>query len=179
MWKFGWQEEGQGLVARADSDWGGSREDRKSTSGGVLVLVAHCIMTWSSTQGAIALSSAEAEFYAMVDCVLKAKWVGTIAKEMGFGEVDKVLVLGTDSAAAKSFVSRRGLGRMRHIEVRDLWLQAELAAGKVKVIKVKGDENPADLMTKFLRVEEIKDRLERMGVRVEPRKRISVVGGRG
>ena len=42
---------------------------------------------------------------------------------------------------------------------------------------MKGDENPADLMTKFLRVEEIKERLERMGIRVEPRRRISVVGG--
>ena len=133
---------------------GGSREDRKSTSGGVLMLGAPCVKTWSSTQGAIALSSAEAEFYAMVDCVIKAKWVGTIAREMGLGEVDKVFVLGIDSSAAKSFVSRRGLGRMRHIEVRDLWLQAEVAAGKVKVIKVKGDENPADLMTKFLRVED-------------------------
>ena len=120
VWKFGWQEDGQGLTARSDSDWGGSREDRKSTSGGVLMLGTHCIKTWSSTQGAIALSSAEAEFYAMVDSVIKAKWVGTIAMEMGLGEVDKVLVLGTDSPAAKSFVSRRGLGRMRHIEVRDL-----------------------------------------------------------
>ena len=125
----------------------------------------------------MALSSAEAEFYAMVDCVIKAKWVGTIAREMGLGEVDKVLVLGTDSSAAKSFVSRRGLGRMRHIEVRDLWLQIEVAAGRVKVVKVKGDENPADLMTKFLKVEEIRERLERMGIRVEPRRRVKVVGG--
>ena len=66
---------------------------------------------------------------------MKAKWVGTIAREMGLGEVENVLVLGADSAAAKSFVSRRGLGRMRHIEVRDLWLQAEVAAGKVRSLR--------------------------------------------
>ena len=66
---------------------------------------------------------------------------------------------------------------MRHIEVRDLWLQTEVAAGRVKVVKVKGDENPADLMTKFLKVEEIRERLERMGIRVEPRRRVKVVGG--
>ena len=46
--------------------------------------------------------------------------------------------VGTDSSAAKSFVARRGLGKMRHIEVRNLWLQQEVAEGKVKVVKVRG-----------------------------------------
>ena len=81
------------------------------------MLGQHCIKTWSSTQGAVALSSAEAEFYAMVDGVLRAKWVATVAQEMGFTSVGGRQVLGTDSSAAKSFVSRRGLGRMRHVEV--------------------------------------------------------------
>ena len=45
-----------------------------------------------------------------------------------------------DSEAAESFVGRRGLGRMRHIEVRDLWLQEEVRNGKVKVEMVKGTE---------------------------------------
>ena len=45
----------------------------------------HCVKAWSSTQGAIALSSAEAEFYAMVDAVLKAKWLTTVSQEMDMG----------------------------------------------------------------------------------------------
>ena len=44
--------------------------------------------------------------------------------------------MGTDSTAAKSVVSRRGLGKMRHIEIRDMWLQKEVCEGKVKVFKV-------------------------------------------
>ena len=63
---------------------------------------------WSSTQGAIALSSAEAEFYAMVDAVLKAKWLTTVSQEMGTRTKLSQIVLGTDSSAAKSFVCRRG-----------------------------------------------------------------------
>ena len=59
------------------------------------------------------------------------------------------MVIGTDSSAAKSFVARRGLGRIRHIEVRDLWLKEEVRKGLVAVEKVRGDENPADLMTNF------------------------------
>ena len=77
------------------------------------------------------------------------------------------MVLGTDSSAAKSFVPRRGLGRMRHIEVRDLWLkEEEVKKGGVKIEKVRGDENPADLMAKFLGKADIEERLSRMGVEV-------------
>ena len=102
----------------------------------------HCIKSWSSTQGAVALSSAEAEFYAMVDAVIKAKWMATVAKELGLGVARPRLVLDTDSSAAKSFVARRGLGRMRHLEVRDLWLQQEVVQGNVKVRKSRGKPSP-------------------------------------
>ena len=67
------------------------------------------------------------------------------------------IIVKVDSEAAKSFVGRRGLGRMRHIEVRDLWLQEEVRNGKVKVEKVKGTENPADLMTKCLSQEVVRE----------------------
>ena len=77
-----------------------------------------------------------------------------------------MVYLGTDSSAAKSFVGRRGLGKMRHLEIRDSWLQREAGEGKVVVSKVLGTENPADLMTKILGKKEIVERLEGMGLRV-------------
>ena len=53
---------------------------------------------------------------------------------------------------------------MKHLEIKDLWLQGEIQGGKVKVRKVWGTENPADLMTKILSREEIRERLERMQI---------------
>ena len=123
------------------------------------MLGGHCIKTWSSTQGAYALSSAEAELYGMVEATTRAKGLRSLAWELGFKDLANVVQLGTDSSAAKSFVNRKGLGRMRHLEIRDLWLQKEVADGKLEVSKVAGDKNPADLMTKILSVKEIADRL--------------------
>ena len=117
--------------------------------------------------GSICLSSAEAEFYAMVEAVTRAKGLLTSAKEMGLEDLSLVVHLGTDSNAAKSFVNRRGLGKMRHLEIRDLWLQKEIREGKVEVHKVLGAENPADSMTKVLTVGEIEDRLRRMSIRMK------------
>ena len=112
------------------------------------MLGSHCLRTWSSTQGAIALSSAEAEFYALIDAVLRAKWAQSVLSELGV-PVSPVAEEFTDSAAPKSFVSKRGLGKMRHLELRDLWLQREVGNGKVLIQKVLGSENPADAMIKF------------------------------
>ena len=76
-----------------------------------------------------------------------------------------LLVL-VDSSAAKACVSERGVGKMRHMEVKWLWLQGDVKRGRVKVEKVWGPWNPADLMTKFLSLSEIEDRLKRMCLEV-------------
>ena len=66
---------------------------------------------------------------------------------------------------------------MRHIEVRDLWLKEEVAKGLVRVVKVPGEANPVDLMTKFLQTAEIGGHLKRLGL-VERRKDAKTGGGR-
>ena len=131
----------------------------------------HLIKTWSATQQAYALSSAEAELYAMVEGVTRAKALGNLARELGFRDLSQVVKLGTDSSAAKSFVCRKGLGRMRHLEIRDLWLQKEVADGRVIVEKIPGEQNPADLMTKVLGVRDIAERLSGINLRMTGRDR--------
>ena len=130
----------------------------------------HCIKTWSATQGAYALSSAEAELYGMVEAVTRAKGLRTLAFEVGFRDLRNVVELGTDSSAAKSFVCRRGLGRMRHLQIRDLWLQQEVKDGGVVVHKVPGTDNPADLMTKVLTTQDIDHRFDWMGMFADRRR---------
>ena len=55
---------------------------------------------------------------------------------------------------------------MRHLEIRDLWLQQEVLNKKVVVSKVAGEENPADLMTKILGMADITSRLAHMNIRI-------------
>ena len=124
----------------------------------------HAIKPWSAAQGAYALSSAEAELHAVIEGVTRAKGLVSLAVELGFLNLSTVVRLGTDSNAAKSFVCRRGLGKMRHLEIRDLWLRNEVASGKLVVYKIPGTLNPADLMTKVLSLKEVEFRLEFMNM---------------
>lgn len=126
VWRYDWQEEMERALVFTDSDWGGNIKDRRSTSGGVWMLGGHCIKTWSAAQGAFALSSAEAELYGMVEGATRSKGLISLARELGFRGLLLNFELGTDSSAAKSFVHRRGLGKMRHLQIRDMWLQKEV-----------------------------------------------------
>ena len=127
VWIFDWQLRPCALKVFVDADVAGCQRTRKSIVGGAEMLGKHTVKTWSSSQGAFALSSAEAELYAMIEGVTRAKGLLSLARDLGFKDVSNVVRLGTDSSAAKSFVSRRGLGKMGHLEIRDLWLQKEIA----------------------------------------------------
>ena len=58
------------------------------------------------------------------------------------------ITLYTDSSAAKGIASRRGLGKVRHIELSELWLQDQVARGKVEVRRIRGEDNFSDSLTK-------------------------------
>lgn len=56
---------------------------------------------------------------------------------------------------------------MRHLELRDLWLQREVGEGRVVVKKVAGHLNPAGAMTKFLSRGELCNRLSALGLALD------------
>ena len=107
----------------------------------------HCFKTWSSTQAIIALSSGEAEYYGVVKAASVGLGCQAMYKDLG---VNLTLNIHTDAEAAKGIASRIGLGKTRHIAVHYLWVQERVRRGDLFLYKVRGDSNPADLMTKHL-----------------------------
>ena len=81
------------------------------------------------------MSSVEAEYYAMVEAATRAMGVKSLTEELG---VRAEITLFTDSSGAKSFSSRRGAGKVRHIEVKWLWLQEAVRAGRVTLAVGEG-----------------------------------------
>ena len=69
-----------------------------------------------------------------------------------------------DSSTARSIASRRGAGRVRHIEVRELWVQDRVAKGELSVVKVKGEENVADGLTKHVDRQKMEQYMEACGM---------------
>ena len=130
-----------------DADWAGDKVNRKSTSGGVIQLGSHLIKSWSSTQNVIALSSGESEFYAIVKGASQGLGVRSLLRDLG---VDVHLKLLTDASTGRAIASRRGLGKVRHIEVSHLWIQERVNTGDIEIQKIKNSFNPSDILTKHL-----------------------------
>ena len=130
LWEYPWQNEREttAIKIQVDSDWAGCERARRSTSGGCITVGQHPLRTWSSTQSVVATSSAEAELYGMNEGASRGLRLQSMLLELG---IEVKLFLVTDSNAAKSFSSTRGLGRMRYVEVKDLWLQELVQKGRL------------------------------------------------
>ena len=145
----------------SDSDWAGCKKTRKSTSGGAMVASGGLVKTWSSTQSIVAQSSGEAEYYAMVRAAAEGLGMQSIMSDLGWYPT---IHLWVDSSAAKAMASRTGLGKVRHMEVKFLWLQQALRDQKFRLFKIDGKLNPADVGTKPHSWQEMKELLKRIGV---------------
>ena len=80
---FKWQERPYRLHTLTDCDWAGDRETRRSTSGGAVTFGLRTLKTWATTQTVFALSSGEAELYALVKGA--AQSLGIVAMFTDFG----------------------------------------------------------------------------------------------
>ena len=56
---------------------------------------------------------------------------------------------------------------MRHLQIRDLWIQKEVEDRRIEVLKVAGSENPADLLTKTLGIKDVLSRVNRMNIALD------------
>ena len=153
MFTWHFQKPQDDIFIYSDSDWAGCRRTRKSTQGYIVNYGSHCIKSHSSTQATIALSSAEAEYYALVKSGSIALGMQAMYTDLG---VKVGIKLHTDASGAKGIATRRGLGKLRHVDVHLLWLQQKVANGVFTVCKVDGKVNPADLLTKYLSREDMK-----------------------
>lgn len=133
------------LKTPVDSDWADDRRDRKSCSGGAVRYYGALVLTWCRAQATIAQSSAEAELYALGTGAVESLGITQLLREW---DIIVVPLLMTDSSSAKAVCSRRGPGRMKHIELRMLVIQQWLAEGRLRINKVSTHLNEADLLTK-------------------------------
>ena len=146
IWKYVWQTPEE-VSTYSDSNWAGCRRTARSTSCGVVMRGSHHIKSWSVTQKRVTLSSAEAELAALVKAA--AETIGILQMAQGLGDEVAAEVF-VDSSAALSVAQKKGSGKMRHVRIGQLWIQEVAEAEELRLRKVKGEENPADLGTKHL-----------------------------
>ncbi|CAL1135832.1 unnamed protein product [Cladocopium goreaui] len=114
----------------------------------MIFLNGRAVTSRSRSQKSIALSSCESEYLAAVGggaegIHIGRLWTFLVRKET---EVDVV----TDSSSCRAFAQRQGVGRLKHIETKYLWLQQCVKLGMLTMTGVATLLNVADIGTKKL-----------------------------
>ena len=114
-------------------------------SGGCLPVGARLIKSWATTQPTITLSNGEAELYGVVRAAANGLGYLSLLADLG---IKLRLRVWTDSTASQGMCGRQGLGKVRHLDVQELWIQQRVRKHDFDLLKVWGEENPGDLFTK-------------------------------
>nr|GEW31223.1 retrovirus-related Pol polyprotein from transposon TNT 1-94 [Tanacetum cinerariifolium] len=138
------------LVRYSDSDWAGSKDDRRSTSG-FLFFLGNNAFTWSSKkQPIVTLSSCEAEYIAATSCVCHVIWLKSMLKELHMEQEDATKIYVDNKSAidlAKNLVYH---DRSKHINTRYHFIRECIARKDVRVIHTSSEDQVADIFTKPL-----------------------------
>ena len=92
----------------------------------------HLLAHWSRTKQVVSLSSAEAE----LNAICKAAAEGLAAVNMALELRDPIVLdILTDASAARGVVQRQGAGRIKHLTIKQLWVQERESAGYLTITK--------------------------------------------
>ena len=125
----------------------------------------HLIKSWSNNQAVVALSSGEAEYYSLVKAGSVGLGIKNLTLEMGI-RFEGPIELNSDASAAIGISSRIGSGKVRHIEVTQLWLQEKVRDKTIRVNKVGTDDNLSDALTKGVDSAAIQKHLQGVGIEI-------------
>jgi hypothetical protein len=147
------QRSGKGLhvYSYSDADWAGDITDRKSTSGGLVVVSGTPVSWWSKKQKCVSTSTCEAEYVSLCDAAKECMWFAQWFHE--FLSADISIPIYCDNTAAiqlsKNEIQHQ---RTKHIDISYHFLRDLIKQGKVTVEWVSTNDQLADILTKQLSV---------------------------
>eukprot|EP00435_Cladocopium_sp_Y103_P061662 s367_g23.t1 len=130
------------------ADWSGSRKHRKSTSSAIHFINNNLAYSPSRTQRVVSFSSAESELHSMVSGCSDAIFIRRCLEFLVGEEAQQYQW--TDNSAARQLVSRQGVGKIRHLSGKILWIQSQVLEQKLVVCQVPTAMNCSDIGTKAL-----------------------------
>jgi hypothetical protein len=158
---------GTEMVCYSDSDWAGCRMTRRSTSGMVMVRTGPVV--WKAKlQQTIALSSCEAEVIAMSQACQEIISLRILMNDVEGNLTGATRLFGDNHSAVEASRNDAFHTRMKHVQIRDLFVREKVSSGEVDLIRCSSEENAADLFTKPLAREGIVRHKARIAVREMP-----------
>ncbi|XP_031258360.1 secreted RxLR effector protein 161-like [Pistacia vera] len=131
----------------ANANYIGDVDKRKSTFGFVFTLWGNVVSWKSKLQHMVTLSSTESEYVALTEAVKEASWLKGLINELGLEQ--QTMVINSDSQSAIHLCKNQVFHeRTKHVDVRLHFIREMIEKREIKIKKVKGSHNPANMFTK-------------------------------
>eukprot|EP00253_Pinus_taeda_P016269 PITA_16269 len=137
-------------VSLISSDWVGSVDDRKSTSGYVFHMGSGAISWASKKQSIVALSTVEAEYVTATAGACQAVWMRRMLRSLGQEQAKAIVIFCDNSSAialSKNSVFHK---RTKHIDTRFHYIRELVNNGEIVLEHCRTQEQVADILTKPL-----------------------------
>ena len=118
--------------------------------------------------GTLSPGNTVAELYAINTGATEALQIRSLLMELL--NINKVHIrIHTDSSSGKSMATRIGSSRKaKHIELKHLFIQQLISHDFVRLIKIHTNDNPADILTKYVSTETLQRHLQQVGLGIQP-----------
>lgn len=137
------------IAGFVDSDYAGSLDTRRSLTGYAFTALGGCISWKSNLQKVVALSTTEAEYMAATEAIKEALWLKGFAAELGFNSED-ITVHCDNQSALHLMKNPMYHERSKHIDIKLHFIRDVVSANEVCVKKVGTENNPSDMLTKYV-----------------------------
>ncbi|KAJ4790150.1 polyprotein [Rhynchospora pubera] len=138
------------LHAYSDSDWAGSVDDRRSTSGFCLYLGRNLISWSAKKQPTVSRSSTEAEYRSLALACTEVMWLENLLKELHISLI-ATPTLWCDNIGATFLASNPSFhARTKHIEIDYHFVRERILTGQLMAKFLCSADQIADIMTKPL-----------------------------
>ena len=131
-----------------DSDWAGDMQQRKSTTGNIVLFNGSPIYAKCSTQHNISISSTESEIVAACTGIVFFEGIRNLVREIFDVELCDNVVYIDNQAAIQRLESGRITRKNRHIEVKIHHVKQQIDEFGLQLKYVKTTDNLADILTK-------------------------------
>ncbi|RVW14603.1 Retrovirus-related Pol polyprotein from transposon RE1 [Vitis vinifera] len=138
------------LDGYADSDWAGSVDDMKSTSGYAFTIGSGVICWNSRKQEVVAQSTTEAEYISLAAAANQAIWLRKLLVDLGQEQSSPTKLYCDNKSAISIAQNPVHHGRTKHINVKFHSIREAEKNSLVKLHYCSTDEQLADIMTKGL-----------------------------
>ena len=141
---------GHDLGAWSDAEWARDEHKRRSRSGILITIGSNPVIWTSKLQPSVALSTTEAEFYALSECIREVNWVRQLFIELDIEMSSPTPVQQDKLGAIKWTKEVQGLRNVKHVRIRYHFVKEAVQRKDVEVVYTPSVENKADPLTKVL-----------------------------